>query len=102
MRKIPVSKYVPFTIIYQIKDRRKITEEEKEKKKSKNLENLKNFVEKAYKYITEYKDLGKYYTDEKFNKEKEKRKKYNIDMENKIKKNKKENNKNGVMNILLG
>ena len=98
MRKIPVSKYVPFTIIYQIKDRRKITEEEKEKKKSKNLENLKNFVEKAYKYITEYKDLGKYYTDEKFNKEKEKRKKYNIDMENKIKKNKKENNKNGVEN----
>ena len=94
MRKISVFKYVPFTIIYQIKDRRKIADEEKEKKKKKNLENLKKFLENTYKYIREYNDLGEYYMENKYNEEKEKRKKYNMDIENKNKNNKNDKKEN--------
>ena len=65
IRKISVFKYAPFTIIYQIKDRRKISDEEKDKKWKKNLENLKIFIEKTYKYITQFNDLGKCYNEDK-------------------------------------
>ena len=67
-RKLSVFKYVPFTIIYQIKDRRKIPIEDKEKIMKKNLEQLKLFIENSYKYILEYNDLGNYFNDDKYKK----------------------------------
>ena len=76
LRKISVFKYVPFTIIYQIKDRRKIPDEEKEKKWTKNLQNLKIFIEKTHKYIMDYNELGNYYVEDKYNKEREKKMEY--------------------------
>ena len=97
-RKLSVFKYVPFTIIYQIKDRRKISNEEKENKWKQNLENLKNFIEKSNKYIKEYNDLGKYYNESNYNEEKEKRKEFNIQNEIKNKKNKLKQKKNKINN----
>ena len=91
-RKISVFKYLPFTIIYQIKDRRKISDEEKEKKWKKNMDNLKIFIEKANDYITEYNDLGNYFIDDSYLEEKNKRNEYYKKKISKNKKNNKEEN----------
>ena len=91
MRKISVFKYLPFTIIYQIKDRRKISDEEKEKKWKKNIDNLKIFIEKTSDYATEYNELGKYFFDDSYLEEKNKRNDY---YKKKSVKNKKNNNNN--------
>ena len=90
MRKISVFKYLPFTIVYQIKDRRKISDEEKEKKWNKNIDNLKIFIEKASDYVKEYNDLGSYFLDDSYLEEKNKRNEYYI---KKNSKNKNNNNK---------
>ena len=89
MRKISIFKYLPLTIIYQIKDRRKISDEEKEKKWKKNIDNLKIFIEKASDYITEYNDLGNYFLEDSYLEEKNKRNEY-------YKKKNKKNNKEEV------
>ena len=59
--KISVFKYVPFTIVYKIKDRSKYSDDIKEIKRKKNLENLKIFIENTDKYIKSYDELGKYF-----------------------------------------
>ena len=94
MRKISVFKYVPFTIIFQVKDRRQISDEEKEKKWNNNLENLQKFIEKSYKYIKEYDNIGDYYNEKEFNEEKEKRNDCNnkINKKSGVGENKKKNN----------
>ena len=59
--KISVFKYIPFTIVYKIKDRSKCSDDIKEIKRKKNLENLKKFIENTDKYIKSYDELGKYF-----------------------------------------
>ena len=63
--KISVFKYVPFTIVYRIKDRSKYPEDIKEIKRKKNLENLKKFIENTDIYIQRYEEIGKYFNKEK-------------------------------------
>ena len=94
MRKISVFKYVPFTIIYQIKDRRKILDEEKEKKWNKNIDNLQKFIENSYKYIKEYDNLGEYYNEKEYIEEKRKKNEYNnnINKKHNLSEKKKNNN----------
>ena len=71
--KISVFKYVPFTIIYNIKDRRDISKESKEIYRIKNNKKLETFLGRIDKYLKKYEDLGKYYFEEKFiNKDKNK------------------------------
>ena len=59
--KISVFKYVPFTIVYRIKDRSKYSDDIKEIKRQKNLKNLKIFIEKTDDYIKRYEELGNYF-----------------------------------------
>ena len=59
--KISVFKYVPFTIVYRIRDRSKYPENVKEFKRKKNLENLRLFTEGIKNYIKPYDELGEYY-----------------------------------------
>ena len=99
-RKISVFKFLPFTIVFQLKEEKpKKTENEKEKKNNiinnNNINNnnsnaddkyekLKNFLNNANKYIVNYNELGKYYEKESFKKyvrhlkEKEKEKDNNL------------------------
>ena len=63
--KISVFKYVPFTIIYRIRDRSKYSEDIKEIKRKTNLENLKSFIENVDKYIKNYDELGEYFIKDK-------------------------------------
>ena len=79
--KISVFKYVPFTIVYRIKDRSKYSEDIKETKRKKNLENLKKFIENTDIYIQRYEEIGKY-----FNKEKSKEISIKKENDEKIKK----------------
>ena len=79
--KISVFKYVPFTIVYRIKDRSKYSEDIKEIKRKKNLENLKKFIENTDIYIQRYEEIGKY-----FNKEKSKEISIKKENDEKIKK----------------
>ena len=78
-RKISVFKYVPFTIIYKIKDKNNKIEE------NKNLENLKTFIENASRYVKEYKDIGKYFEYSTFKNDHEKREEFQNNICNKIK-----------------
>ena len=69
-RKISVFKYVPFTIIFDL-DTLSDFDTESYKKK---LEILKNFVDETESnYVKKYEDIGKYFQDEKFTEEKNKR-----------------------------
>ena len=59
--KISVFKYVPFTIVYRIKDRSKSSDDIKEIKRKKNLKNLKIFIEKTDDYLKRYDEIGNYF-----------------------------------------
>jgi hypothetical protein len=59
--KISVFKYVPFTIVYRIKDRSKYSDDVKEIKRKKNLKNLKIFIEKTDDYLKRYDEIGNYF-----------------------------------------
>ena len=59
--KISVFKYVPFTIVYRIKDRSKYSDNVKEIKRKKNLKNLKIFIEKTDDYLKRYDEIGNYF-----------------------------------------
>ena len=91
-RKLSVFKYVPFTIIFQLKDKKEKEKEEEnktnyntyEKTKNKNkeeennnnkYEKLKDFINKIEKYVKNYDEIGNYY-------EKENYKKYKKNKEN--------------------
>ena len=106
-RKISVFKYLPFTIIYKIRDRRKVPDEEKEKKWNNNMENLRIFIDQTITYAKEYKDLGDYYNMDGYKEEIEKRNQANKVEENKnkpkylpeLKKDKQENKGDESFNI---
>ena len=72
-RNISVFKYVPFTIIFDLKYDDKLNKEEKQKKFEENLEKLKNFINETQKYIINYNDIGKYYNEGKYIEEKNNR-----------------------------
>ena len=85
-RKISAFKYVPFTIIFELKDENKEKEEEEKnkgnhnnsiKKKDNNeksnnkYEKLKEFINKVENYVKNYDDIGKYYHSDNFKKYKQ-------------------------------
>ena len=72
-RKLSIFKYVPFTIVFKIKDRRKIKNTEKQKRWTEKLEKLKNFIQNINTNIKDYNDIGKFYYNEEYIKDKEKR-----------------------------
>ena len=89
-RKLSIFKYVPFTIVFKIKDRRKIKNTEKQKRWTEKLEKLKNFIQNINKNIKDYNDIGKFYYNEAYIKDKEKRNEFERVQQIKINKRKKE------------
>ena len=90
-RKISIFKYVPFTIIFQLRDKTNYTNNsEIVKSETKRMEELKNFIKNYQNYIVNYNDIGKFYEDEKYkneiNKRYEKKKIKNIKEKEKEKK----------------
>ena len=72
-RNLSIFKYVPFTIVFKIKDRRKIKNTEKQKRWTEKLEKLKIFIQNIEKNVKNYSDIGKFYYNEEYIKDKEKR-----------------------------
>ena len=72
-RKISVFKYVPFTIVFKIKDKRKMKNKEKQIRWSEKLEKLKVFIQNIDKNVKNYYEIGKFYFNEEYIKDKEKR-----------------------------
>ena len=72
-RKISVFKYVPFTIVFKIKDSRKIKNKDKQSRWLEKLEKLKDFIQNIEKSVKNYNEIGKFYLDEDYIKDKEKR-----------------------------
>ena len=72
-RNLSVFKYVPFTIVFKIKDRRKIKNKEKQKRWNAKLEKLKNFIQNIEKNVKNYNEIGKYYFNEDYINDREKR-----------------------------
>ena len=81
-RKISAFKYVPFTIIFELKDEKHKEKEEEQipehncncsrsRNKKEKVENkydkLKNFINKIQNYVKNYDDIGNYYNKENFN-----------------------------------
>ena len=90
-RKISIFKYVPFTIIFQLRDKTNYTNNsEIVKSETKRMEELKNFIKNYQNYIVNYNEIGKFYEDEKYkneiNKRYEKKKIKNIKEKEKEKK----------------
>ena len=82
-RKISVFKYIPLTMIFNLK----MLEDIKNEKTEKKLEKIKKFVdEDELKFIKKYEDIGKYFREEEYLEEKKRRKE--IIQENFIQKNK--------------
>ena len=94
-RNLSIFKYVPFTIVFKIKDRRKIKNKEKQKRWTEKLEKLKKFIQDIDKNIKNYNSIGDYYKDEEYIKDREKRIEFEILKEAKkaSKKQKKEEEK---------
>ena len=93
-RKLSVFKYVPFTIIFKLKEKRKIKNKEKQKRWNEKLEKLKNFIHNIDKNVKKYDELGKYYYNEDFIKDQENREEFEKTNElKKITKNSKEEEK---------
>ena len=86
-RKISVFKYVPFTIVYQFKDKANYNKNNDiVKTESQRLEELKTFIKNTSKYIVNYDDIGKFYDDEKFKKDLIKREDFEKEKIKKMKK----------------
>ena len=69
-RKISVFKYVPFTIVFQFKDKVNFSQNNDIiKTETQRLEDLKNFIKNSNKYIVNYNDIGKFYEDENYKKD---------------------------------
>ena len=85
---LSVFKYVPFTIVFKIKDRRKIKNKAKQKRWMEKLEKLKNFIQRIDTKVTNYNNIGNYYKDEEYIQDKKDRDEFEL---NKLrKKSKKE------------
>ena len=95
-RKISVFKYVPFTIIFKIKEKKKDKENEIrnfEKENQEAKDNLKRFINMSQKFVVNYNDIGNYYDKDYFIKEVERRENLEEKKDKKKKKKKKEKKK---------
>ena len=95
-RKISVFKYVPFTIIYKIKEKRKDKENQIknfEKENQEYKDNLRKFINMSDKFVVDYDDIGTYYHSDDYIKEIEKRKLIEEENKNSKKKKKKDEKK---------
>ena len=72
-RNLSVFKYVPFTIVFKIKDRRKIKNKEKQRRWNEKLDKLKKFIQGIDKNVKNYENIGNYYTNEEYILDREKR-----------------------------
>ena len=82
-RKISAFKYIPFTLIFELK----VLDNPKEEKNKRKLEKLQKLVEdEELKFVKKYEDIGKYFNEEEFIEEKKRRREFFI--ENSPKKNK--------------
>ena len=90
-KNLSVFKYVPFTIVFKIKDRRKIKNKAKQKRWMDKLEKLKNFIQRIDTKVTNYNDIGKYYTDEDYIEDQKNRNEFELNKQRK--KGKKEEEK---------
>ena len=87
-RKISVFKYVPFTIIFQLKDKVDFNNNNDIiKTEAQRLEELKLFIKKSNKYIVNYNDIGKFYDDENYKNDQIKREEFERERIKKMKKN---------------
>ena len=69
-RKISAFKYIPFTLIFELK----ILDNQNDEKNQKKLEKLKKLVEDdELKFVKKYEDIGKYFKEEEFIKEQKRR-----------------------------
>ena len=82
-KNLSVFKYVPFTIVFKIKDRRKIKNKAKQKRWMDKLEKLKNFIQRIDTKVKNYNDIGKYYTDEEYIEDKKNREEFELNKQRK-------------------
>ena len=75
---LSVFKYVPFTIIFKIKDRRKIKNKAKKKRWMDKLEKLKNFIQRIDTKVKNYNDIGNYYTNKEYIQDKKSRDEFEL------------------------
>ena len=98
-RKISVFKYVPFTIIFQFKDKINLENcNEIIKKESQKIEELKQFLNNYRNYIVNYDKIGKFYEDEKYQKDQIKRYVQEINAKKKLNKKKRDKEKHKIDN----
>ena len=102
-RKISVFKYVPFTIIFQFKDKTNYeNNNEIIKRETNRIEILKEFINNYNNYIVNYDEIGNFYEDEKYQKEQLKRYTFELnEKKKKLKHHKKEEAKNNINNIYI-
>ena len=85
-RKISVFKYVPFTIIFQFKDKANFdNNNDIIKTESQRLDELKFFINNSNKYLVDYDEIGKFYNDEKYKEDQIKREEFDKDKLKKLK-----------------
>ena len=89
-RKISIFKYVPFTIVFKIKDKRKIKNTEKQQRWTEKLEKLKYFIQNIDKNVKNYSEIGKFYYNDEYIKDKEKRNEFEKIQQIQINKRKRE------------
>ena len=89
---LSVFKYVPFTIIFKIKDRRKIKNKAKQKRWMDKLEKLKNFIHRIDTKVKRFSEIGKYYNNEEYIQDKKNRDEFEL-MKQKKKAKKEEDKK---------
>jgi hypothetical protein len=75
-RNLSIFKFVPFTIVFKLKDKKKIKNKEKQKRWNEKLEKLQGFIQAIEKNVKKYNDIGQYFNDEEYIKDKEKREEF--------------------------
>ena len=75
---LSVFKYVPFTIVFKIKDRRKIKNKAKQKRWMDKLEKLKNFIQRIDTKVKNFKDIGNYYMNKEYIQDKKSRDEFEL------------------------
>ena len=86
-RKISVFKYLPFTIIFQFKDKVDFNKNtDIVKTEAQRLEDLKSFINNANNFTVKYEDIGKFYDDEKYKEDQIKREEFEKEKIKKMKK----------------
>ena len=89
--RISVFKYVPFTIVFDLKNTEKNTEEEKNTEFQKKIDILQKFIKISKDFVTNYKNIGSFYELEEYLNDQKNRKLFNMKQKNNNEKN--ENNK---------